>query len=250
MIVVTKRKQAGKRRGRGRRGGIRNNARSMKNYTYRFVPESQFLISNPSIPGQVAITGGPKPFGVGSSNPVVYSSPSGISNLYDVGLATTFKFNDLTNYGDFANMYDAYKLGAIKFTLEYMRGSGSSSSSAAGIQPTVYFYWDQDDAVTPTLLSISGKQGVQIRHFGNNSKTTFMTSKTPMLANVTQDTTGTTVALPVRANWIDCVHPGVPHYALKVYIADLYLPGSSEVTTAFRLTWEYNVHFRSPILCT
>jgi len=242
---VTKKKA---RRNR-RRGGIRNNARSMKVYTYRFVPEAQFLIGSPSSPGQVAITGGIAPFGIGSSSPVVHASPSGISNLYDVGLATTFKLNDIFNYGDFANMYDAYKLGAIKFNLEYMRGGGSSSS-AAGLQPTVYFYWDQDDAVAPTLLSISGKQGVQIRHFGNNSKTTFMTSRTPMLANVTQDTTGTTVALPVKANWIDCVHPGVPHYALKVYIADLYLPGSSDVTTAFRLTWEYNVHFRSPILCT
>jgi len=220
----------------------------MKNYTYKFVPESQFLIGSPSSAGQVAITGGTLP--IATTTPVVYSSPSGLTHLYDVGMSCTFRLNDLQNYGDFVNMYDAYKLGAISFNIEYMKNSSDVSST--GAMPSVYLYWDQDDSVVPTLASISGKQGVQIRHFGNNSKTMFSTQRVPFLKNATSNDLGSSAVatLPVKATWIDCTTPNVPHYALKILITDVYLPGTSTVQTAFRITWTYNVHFRSPILCT
>jgi hypothetical protein len=215
-----------------------------KIYSYKFRLPPQFLLNAQAVPGTISYGGagaGSKP--LSSSNVLVYPSLSGLPNLYDIAFSVNHNLSDLANVGAYAAMYDAYKIGRINLRLQWMQNV-SQSTGAPGVLPTVYHYYDQDDiAIPPSTTSISGKQGVVIRQFGNKMKSSLNFSYVPIPA---QTVFGSNAIVPKDRQWLNCSFQNIPHNALKVYIADVFLPGGT-TQNGFRLQWEYNMQFRAPV---
>lgn len=231
---------------------MKSNLLTLTPYRYKFQLLGQVLTST-AVAGQLQFSGvsgaGQYPLAIASSV-TVQASSSGIPGFYDVFCATPFRLSDLVNQPTFSAMYDAYKFGKVTLNLEYL--NNVSAVNTSGLMPTCYFYWDQDDAVIPsTVQTISSRQGVKVRQFGDRSKTTLRTSFVPVPSVVTTTGVGatplTTAIIPNKSQWMNCASPSVAHNALKIAITDLYLPGAG-VNQAFRFNWTYHVSFRAPLL--
>jgi len=195
----------------------------LKSYKYQFKLTSQVLVSSTAGGALVQSTsGGLAP--IGGSSIVMHSGSCGLTNFFDVAIAVSFRLKDIVNYATFASMYDAYKIGKVGLELSYL--NNVASQQVAGFMPTSYMYWDQDDSTPPPSLStIQGKQGVKIRQFGQGSKITQRFSCRPVTAGFVQSSAGTANALIAnKSQWLDCLNPDVNHYAIKIFITDLYLP--------------------------
>lgn len=178
----------------------------------------------------------------------VLAGGSGIANYYDIVGAVEFRATDLENFGLWQGMFDAYKFKKITLNMEFL--SNATAIQGTGILPTVYMYWDQDDAtIPPTLSSITAKSGVTRRQIGNRMKTNFKTSFVPTVQTGLAQPGSVIGAGVQKAPWIDCVSSTIPHYALKFAITDVYLPGTTAQATNIRFNWTYDMAFRAPIAC-
>lgn len=235
---------------------------TLKSYKYNFQLSSQCVANVPGVAGVVQLAeveasvpnrpiyssyAGPAPFSP-IDNCVVKPGTCGLSGFYDLSGAVTFRLSDCQNASTFAAMYDAYRFGKVSLNFEYL--NNFSSVSTGGLMPTVYMYWDQDDATNPpSLTSISRKQGVRRTQIGNKGKTAVRWSCIPTTSQVLGSAAGLAPAgVNTKRQWINCTTTNVDHYALKFYITDVYLPTSDGVTQAFRFNWTYNIEFRSPLL--
>jgi len=151
-------------------------------------------------------------------------------------------------------MYDAYKITRITLHVEYLNNTAFAVSQ--GLMPTMYQYWDQDDATVPDDISkMTGKQGVKIRHFNGQKGMRFSFTPIPSVA-AADFAPGTEAAIqaviiPNKSQWINCTYPEVPHYGFKAFLTDvLSTEGTPAATVAFRFNWTYHVCFRAPLLTT
>jgi len=219
-------------------------------YRYKFQLAAQ-LLTGDATAGNLVLSpvGGLRPIQAApAATYATYLGSNGLSGFYDVGIAVPFRLKDLSFANTYQQMYDAYKFGKVTLNVSYL--NNVSSVNATGLMPTIYMVWDQDDATIPTsLVQMSGKQGVKVRQFGDGAKTTQRISVVPVTAGFVQGTAGTANALiPNKSQWLDCLNDDVLHYGLKLFITDLYLPGTTAVTQALRFNWTYHVSFRAPLL--
>ena len=222
-----------------------------KVYKYVFKLPSQVAVGNTTAPGGFAIVGTqatPLIPGAGGSIGFVVPSTNGLSNFFDIGGACTFRFSDLFHSGVYQQMYDCYKLDSVTCDIEYL--NNTSAITTSGLLPTIYIYWDQDDASPPpTIASINAKQGVKKMCFGNKNQVSFKTSGRPNTLTVVQSGIGAPAASMINQKnvWLDCLDPSVPHYSFKFWITDMYLPGTSAVNQAVRFNWTYHMSFKAPL---
>jgi len=220
----------------------------LKSYRFKFNPTSQILVST-ATSGQMVLstTAGGAPIKP-TSFTLVTPSSSGLPGFWDIAMAVPFQLADLNYVANFQSMFDAYKFGKVGVQIEYL--NNTSNVNSTGLMPSIYMYWDQDDAAVPaSLASISGKQGVKIRQFGDRARTSVRTSFTPTTVMGISTQAGIALAgVNNKPQWINCTQPAVNHFGLKMYITDVYLPGSSAVNQAFRFNFTYNIAFRAPLL--
>lgn len=227
---------------------------AMKEYTFTFNLPAQILTSTAGAGSLAlaAVTNGATL--VSGANPITASkfqtqpSTNGLGGFWDVSMATNFRLSDIANYVSYTTLFDAYKIRKVGLSLEYL--NNSSQVNSTGLMPSVYAYWDQDDATVPAnALIAQQKQGVRRFQFGHQSRTCYKTSGRPMIEQaVGVAGGGVAIAGIAKSQFLDCLSPTVAHNALKLFVTDLYLPGSSAVTQAIRFNWTYVVTFRSPIL--
>ena len=189
----------------------------------------------------VQAVGGPATSGTFSQmRPAV----SGFADYWDVGLACSFKLNDLTNYTAFANQYDSYRINKVTCTIEYL--SNTANVNGSGLLPTIYIYNDQDSATPPaTLSAVVGASGVRQIQLANRMKTTIKHSCVPRIL-VDSQASASIVGKPNQ--WLDCTDVAIDHHAMKFYLTDLFVPpASSTQTTCFKFTFHYHVQFRGPL---
>lgn len=220
----------------------------MKPYSFKFKLPAQIQTSQASaglLDFSVLTTAGTVP--LNNTKRTVYPSASGLAGFYDIAYATTFQLADIRNVAAWAQMFDAYKIMRVGCSIEYL--NNVSAVNSTGLMPSLYTYWDQDDANIPlSVVQIQGKQGVRRQQFGNKGVTSYKTSARPHVAQDVLAAGGSIAAIVGKSQWLDCVSTDVQHYALKMVITDVYLPGSSAVTQAFRFNWTYDVCFRAPLL--
>lgn len=241
------RKSKGKSRMPKATGGLIAPASQLRVYPFKFRLPTQYITNDPGTAGLMALSanGGQAP--LNNTNIVMKTAQNGFSNFWDIAIATSFQVSNIANAADFLQIFDSYKLGKVTLKLSYL--NNVSATNTPGLLPTVYSYFDPDDSVVPpTLLSISGKQGVKVQTFGNKGKVTHTVSLKPVTNTFVVTSSGSVpAAVTNKPMWLDCAVPNVSHYALKMYITDVYLPAGA-ATQAFRFDWQYNVGFRSPIL--
>lgn len=223
----------------------------MKSYEFVFALPAQVLTSSGGA-GSIVLspTGGQLPITAAPVKFNTIASTNSLPGFWDLAMATNFKLSDVTNYAAYTAMFDAYKITKVSLSLEYL--NNVSGVNTTGLMPSVYAYWDQDDATVPvSALVAQQKQGIRRFQFGNGSKTCYKTSHRPLIETaVGVAGGGVAIAGISKSQWLDCLTPTIAHNALKLFMTDLYLPGTSAVTQAIRLNWTYTVKFRSPILAS
>jgi len=248
----------GKYGGRRKPGALRRKPKhkrsgvpSLKPYYFDFKLKPQTLVGNIGGPGGLVLSTTTGQLPISSTGPPSWSvqtAESGLPGFYDIGIAVAFKLSDIKQYLGYSALFDAYRVDKVGCEIEFL--SNFSAVNGNSLMPTMWMYWDQDDAIVPTSsVLLTGKQGAKCVQFGNHSTTKFKTSHRPRVATGILDNTGTVIGAGIGSagkQWLDCVNTDVPHYALKLWISDVYLPGTFPI--AFKFNWEYKMSFRAPIL--
>lgn len=197
-------------------------------------------------------TGGLVPFNTGMVT--TFPSQTSLTNIVDASVACTHELNDILSAPSFAGQYDAYRINSVTLNVEYL--NNMASTNGAGLMPTMYMYWDQDDAAVPsTLGSILGKMGVRRFQFGDKAKLNYTIKYKPTVATAGLQTPTPTSLTSITTNqvqkspWLNCLFPTVKHYGIKIVICDIFAPGTASAN-AFRFNFKYNVSFRAPLNLT
>ena len=251
--IVRKPKSRSTRRARPDRALI------MKPYSYTFKLAPNVLVMSTATVGSCAFStlAGSSTFplgGTGTFTPTMVQSATGFAGYHDVALACTFNLGDCTYGATFAGNYDAYRIKSVTMDMEWL--CNTAPVNGAAILPTVYLYCDQDDAVLPAnLLSLTSRQGVERIQLGDRMNT-HIRRKIPLFTapaiGAAAGGGGLTAGVNKRNQWINCAGNGplAQHYGLKMWIADVNALGNPSVYNGFRFTFEYEVEFRAPLICS
>jgi len=248
-------KKRAPRRRRARKGARKYNRvpggrLQLKPYTFNFKPEPQAIISNLITPGSASIAPSARQLPMLNANFALRSNTlsAAITTVTDWGVACSFALSDLTNFQNFVNMYDAYKINYVTVKLYYLNNFASVGSSS--LMPTFYMYADQDDIVVPTsAIQIGGKQGV--RKWQPTASKLTTTFKIRPVTNTTVEAVGSlstaNAVVPNTSLWLDCANASIPHFGFKMYCQDWSAQGNTSTFNVVRVAYTYNVSFRSPL---
>lgn len=162
-----------------------------------------------------------------------YNAATLINNtLNDTPFSAVFRLSDVPNSTEFQNLYDQYKITAIKWKLMVR-----SSDYASGITaPKILSVIDKDDSLAPTNMSeILQYQNLKVSQFGT-SHTRYLK---PSVGYQLGDLTTLVNMRAVGKGWIDMANPNVPHYGIKGIITP------SSTALAFDLLCTYYLAFKN-----
>lgn len=153
-----------------------------------------------------ALTG----WAIGSANPDA-------NGLYQFGGAMQFQLDQTQNYTDFTQLFDRYKLSGVKVKFVPLTTQAFPGASV----PMIAYAIDLDDATLPTSYdTVNTKYNV---HKKRLDKACSIYIK-PRLAQQIYSGLTSGYAIGPKNTYIDCNDPGVPHYGLKFWLRDCYLP--------------------------
>lgn len=140
---------------------------------------------------------------------------AGYMNTAQVGGSLQFKLESAVDYGDFAQLFDRYKITGVKLKFMYQENIGSTGNNS--LLPTFNYSFDGDDADVPTTqLMVTKKQYCHSKVLnGNKSFSLFIKPR------ITAPTTLSGTYTTSKAKWVDCnTGTGVPHYGVKFWLKD------------------------------
>lgn len=146
-------------------------------------------------------------------------------NIYNYAIysSQTFNLGSVTNYTEFTQLFDQYKICMIKMVFTF--GKTDATMNTSGVQPPggqtltsvmPSFQWwiDRDDDTAPTIAEASQVERV---HRVQMSHPVKVVLKPNILVMAYEGLTGTAYSPAYR--WIDCSDHTTPHYGIK-YILD------------------------------
>lgn len=242
------------RRRRMKKGGRKYNRVAggrlqLKPYTFNFKPVSQAIISNLITPGAATIAPNAASVPLLSANFAIRSNSlsSTITSICDWTTTCTFALSDLANAASYSSVFDAYRINYVTVTLYYLNNTANAGSLS--LMPTFYMYQDQDDILLPgSATIISGKQGVK-KWQPTTNKTSYSFRMRPCVNTSVEGFSNNTLnaVIPSGPTWLDCVNPSIPHFGFKLYCQDWTAPGNAAALNVVRVSYNYNISFRSPL---
>jgi len=149
-----------------------------------------------------------------------------------------FSLDDVPNYTEFEDMFDRFKISAVKLQFMPVISSVDSMTPDAG-QPKLEFissYVDYNDTNTPTSINeVLENQYCKITR-GTKIHTRYLK---PM--HLTGDAI---TSFGQSRSWLNMIHHNTPHYGVKVASQLNVIPTSQ--TTYGRLIATYYLAFRDP----
>jgi len=245
---------------KGRKGGRRSRiprSPQMKNYSYIFRLNPQIISTDGQgyvrIPANTQLgplkpgTGAPP---TGGSIVTYATSTSNFPNCVDWGCAYAPTFGDVANAGNFAAMYDAYKIDRVTVELQYLTTTAiTGSAGVASVMPTFWMYFDQDDATVPVdVQNVSRKTGC-VKWQPTSSRLTKKFSFKPRVAIAALTALSGNIASVIGkpGQWLDCQQFTTNHYGFKMTCQDFGTPTTGSYN-AVRIQYTYHITFRSPLL--
>lgn len=224
------------RRRRGKRSGMAKRLRTqaMKKYggTLRSIrrlnsSNQGYLNVNRRLPVLSAATSQEVVGGLTVSDPtgscISFGTPvpvvNGLSTVFDVPFAMKFRLDQLAGYTDFTQLFDQYKINAVKV---FVRSYANSDGALSFPIPWLETWNDSDSASLPTLNQSREIMGVKHKYFSSSKNVCTMYVKPKPSVEV--GGTSTTGLIPYGSSWIDCTDDQVPHYAIKGIIHNYALP--------------------------
>lgn len=144
----------------------------------------------------------------------------------------SFSLDQVTNYTEFTNLYDQYRIKRVDIQ---MRRMGNSESTAA-IDGVIYVAPDYDDVAATAVAALQQYPAVQCLNWDEGCQIELY----PRIAMAAYAGAFTSYA-NVAAGWIDCNSPSVAHYGLKIAAN-----GFGGVPQKWEITATYHLEFRSP----
>lgn len=156
---------------------------------------------------------------------------NGITNLDFMGQTISFY-----NTSEFTNLFDFYKLHSVDFYIN-PAFNVSDASTSTGYLPTMYWFYDNNDASTPTLAEIVQRMNVKSRRMDKPIHIRVY----PSLQNEVYNTAISSAYTQLGRRWINSTNAAVPHYGLKYAIV-----GQPEDSMAFDVKVRWNFYCKNP----
>lgn len=132
-----------------------------------------------------------------------------------------YALSDLPNYTEFTNLFDSYRIMAIKIKFIYTsnvtgQGSATGPINPAVVLPICYTVVDHDDSVALTSQTdYEQYESCKVSRLDKPFTRYFKPCTTMM---VYKDAVSTGYGISRRSQWMDCSQPGVPYYGFKMGI--------------------------------
>lgn len=154
--------------------------------------------------------------------------------------ANSYKLNDLTDYTEFTNLFDEYKISGIKEKFIFDTTVNlTPAGNAAAVMPNLYHYLDYNDATPPaSIAEMSQDDSLKINRL-DKVVTRFFRPK--ILMSASDGATNTLAITPKGNPWISTAQPGIIHYGFK-YAVDASMEtgtGSMHVGKITRIATYY-----------
>jgi len=156
-------------------------------------------------------------------------------DVYNLPFTMTFRLSDLIASSDITQLADQYKLNWVKVSINYNSNNADSNSPAS--IPGMYWIEDQDDATVQNVSSLRQKMGLRYTFWGSNRTHLAAVVQPKPVALLYQDS-GTGYQIPLRRTWINSASPSVPHFGIKGYFSNLYLPSNVGKTAFTAMTFD------------
>lgn len=222
-----KRRYARKLRSVGTKG--LKTKRISNKYVFKRAGQEQTIMNTG--PGTVALTN------TGITGWALAGTTADANNLYQFGGAFQAQLNQVEQWGDFAQLFDRYKISGVKLKFIPL----TNSSEVGNAVPMIAYAIDLDDASVPSSYAeLNQKYNV---HKKRLDKPCSIYIKPRVASSIYSGlTSGYAVGKPM---YIDCNDPGVPHYGLKYWIRDMSL-GSTTTNTVVRIETTYYLSLKDP----
>lgn len=166
--------------------------------------------------------------------------PGGLSGLYDIPFSMGFQLNQLTNYTEFAALFDHYRINSVKVDVKTF----FNTSTFNGISMPWMEHWtDHDDATPLTAAQAREVMGTKTKYYTANSivKSLYVKPR-PLVELAAADGTPAPGALRTHT-WINITDSDVPHYGIKGILHNVYL-GGTPGTAQFQFDVKVNASFK------
>lgn len=181
------------------------------------------------------------------------SSTLGLPNYYDLGIATSFRFNQVANFLNWENMYDQYRFNYVKIEIENC--FPAVAGAIARPQSDLYLATDFNSVGVPQVISsVTGRQGVKMVSFNDSkTKTTYIIKPKPVLimegfsdvgnpGTITQNYGG----MGKTGQWLNMGDPDTQFYGFKAWLTNWLVTGTQAQMSGLRFTMTFNVSFKQP----
>lgn len=122
----------------------------------------------------------------------------------------TFKLSDLPGYTEFTNLYDSYRILAVRYDI--INQGISSGNMISNLTPIIHTIVDKDDATAPTTIN------EVMEDSRRKSKQWVGAHSVYIKPKIQNDNNGSQVISPKGKPWIDMSDAGVLHYGLKYMV--------------------------------
>jgi hypothetical protein len=246
-LRMIKRKHGVRRFRKGRARVRRRTTRRLKRSAGRIANVHGFkrltqvvaMSSSVSVPGQLVLQPTGPPF-VSTAIQTVGPSAVPLANYYDVNGGLEFALTDVLESTDFQSMFDNYKITTVVIRAILCNFSAATEN----IWPTIWYCPDYDDSIPPSLTSLRVKQGAKHFTFGPDKRTCRIALKPRVAVQINNGMT--TAYESAKPGWLDMAYPSIPHWGLKFYMTDLYMPGTSAYAPLIRWEATYYVKCKYP----
>lgn len=158
-------------------------------------------------------------------------------------VGSQFTLQQLPNYTEFTNLFDNYRIHAIKMT--FFRPSVANSASEMDQLVRLHTAIDYDDAATPAsineLMNYDNYQVIALRdQFMRNGK--FSRFWRPRIVREVYRTAVSTAYEPARPKMLDCAYPDIPHYGIK-WALEMQDAQPAAVTMPADMTLQYTITY-------
>lgn len=204
------------------------------------------FLKNPNNSSQVfSITSGSGPF------QAVYftqaGAASGADACYDLFFGMPFAFNDVATSADFSALFDQYRLTGVRVDFTFLNnvaqvgGGLTTGTNAVGILPDVQCFADEDDNTIPNASEVAQRMDLWKARLDKP----FSVFLRPKVAMAVYNGVTDGYAAMTREPWLDLAYGGIPHFALKGVIHNVWLGPQSAGNWILQLDAKYFFAFRS-----
>jgi len=146
-------------------------------------------------------------------------------NVYNLPFSMTFRLSDLVASSDITNIADQFRINWVKVNMIF--NSNVSDTNQAGAIPGVFYIVDNDDAAVQNVAGLRQKMGLRYKSW-SSSKMSVSCKLQPKPAAILYKDVGTGYQIPMKRTWINSGSADTPHYCLKGYFTNLYLPSNTD----------------------